>query len=229
MPRAGFRTLCLIVSLDATACSSATRANPPALPSSEPSVPGNRDIASVANATTDSAGYSFTSADVHFMSSMISHHSQAIIMSGMAPTHGASASIRTLAERIINAQQDEIESMQQWLRDKGQPVAATGGRVTAMTMPGMEHDRLMPGMLTASQLKQLDQSAGQQFDRLFLTFMIRHHRGAVSMVETLFSTEGAAQDETVFKLASDVNADQSTEIDRMEKILASLATSQRSK
>jgi len=91
-----------------------------------------------------------------------------------------------------------------------------------MKMDGMEHEMLMPGMLTESQLKQLDQARGKEFDRLFLTFMIQHHRGAVTMVKELFDTYGAAQDITVFKLASDINADQTTEIERMQKMLASM-------
>jgi len=77
-------------------------------------------------------------------------------------------------------------------------------------------------MLTDAQLKELDQAAGADFDRLFLTFMIQHHRGAVSMVKDLFGSYGAAQDETVFKFANDVNVDQSTEIARMERMLAGL-------
>jgi len=91
-----------------------------------------------------------------------------------------------------------------------------------MKMDGMEHEMLMPGMLTDSQLKQLDHGRGKEFDRLFLTFMIQHHRGAVTMVKDLFDTYGAAQDITVFKLASDINADQTTEIGRMQKMLASM-------
>ncbi|MEO8578438.1 MAG: DUF305 domain-containing protein [Gemmatimonadales bacterium] len=229
MFRIDLRPLALVVSLEAVACSNASRVNPAALPSPQSAVVADRDSAVTGKAKGDSSRYSITTADVHFMSSMISHHSQAIVMSKMAPTHGASASIGTLAERIINAQEDEIVSMQQWLRDNGQPVPATANGGTTTMMSGMEHDMLMPGMLTASQLTQLDQARGPQFDRLFLAFMIQHHRGAISMVETLFSTEGAAQDQTVFKLASDVNADQSTEIDRMEKILSSLSNSQRSK
>jgi uncharacterized protein (DUF305 family) len=154
------------------------------------------------------------------MSSMIVHHRQAIVMAEMAPTHGASASIRTLAARIINSQADEIASIRQWLRDKGQPVPSDSADGSAMNMPGMHHEMLMPGMLSASQLKQLDDARGPAFDRLFLQFMIQHHRGAISMVDTLFSTQGAAQDEAVFKFASDVNVDQLTEIDRMQKMLA---------
>ena len=89
-------------------------------------------------------------------------------------------------------------------------------------MNGVEHVMLMPGMLTDAQMKELDQARGAEFDRLFLLFMIQHHRGAVSMVKELFDSYGAGQDETVFKFASDVNVDQSTEIARMEKMLVSL-------
>jgi uncharacterized protein (DUF305 family) len=86
----------------------------------------------------------------------------------------------------------------------------------------MEHEMLMPGMLTDAQMKQLDAARGPEFDRLFLTYMIQHHKGAVSMVKDLFGTYGAGQDEMVFKFASDVNVDQSTEIARMEKLLVSV-------
>ena len=91
-----------------------------------------------------------------------------------------------------------------------------------MKMNGMEHEMLMPGMLTEAQMHELDGRAGPEFDRLFLTYMIQHHRGAVSMVQELFATTGAAQDEVVFKFATDVSADQSTEIARMETMLAAL-------
>jgi uncharacterized protein (DUF305 family) len=182
--------------------------------------PVSGDVAGRAKAKADSARYPYTAADVHFMSAMIAHHAQAIAMSHWAPSHGASASVQTLAERIINAQQDEIGTMQQWLRDRLQPVPEARATGMKMTMGGMEHHMLMPGMLTEAQMKQLDEARGADFDRLFLTFMIQHHRGAVSMVKELFSTYGAGQDETVFKFASDVNVDQTTEIARMERMLA---------
>jgi uncharacterized protein (DUF305 family) len=89
-------------------------------------------------------------------------------------------------------------------------------------MNGMEHDMLMPGMLIDEQMKELDAARGAEFDRLFLRDMIQHHEGAVSMVQTLFDTPGAAQEQSVFKLASDVSADQTTEIARMRKMLATL-------
>jgi uncharacterized protein (DUF305 family) len=151
---------------------------------------------------------------------MIGHHAQAIVMSRWAPTHGASASVQTLAARIINAQQDEIATMQQWLRDRLQPVPEVRPAGMKMMMNGVEHGMLMPGMLTEPQMKELDQARGPEFDRLFLIFMIQHHRGAVSMVKDLFDSYGAGQDEIVFKFASDVNVDQSTEIARMQKMLA---------
>jgi uncharacterized protein (DUF305 family) len=153
---------------------------------------------------------------------MIGHHAQAIVMSRWAPTHGASASVQTLAARIINSQQDEIATMQGWLRDRLQPVPEARATGMKMMMDGVEHEMLMPGMLTETQIKQLDQARGPEFDRLFLTFMIQHHGGAVSMVKDLFDTYGAGQDEVVFKFASDVNVDQSTEIARMQKMLAAL-------
>jgi uncharacterized protein (DUF305 family) len=172
------------------------------------------------------------------MSAMIHHHAQAIVMANWAPSHGANGSVRTLAERIINAQQDEIATMQRWLRDRGQPVPepASGSSKGAlhtggmkMKMNGVEHEMLMPGMLTEDQMRQLDQATGPQFDRLFLTLMIQHHRGAVSMVQDLFGSNGAAQDEIVFKFANDVSVDQSTEIARMQKMLAPFSTGARSR
>ncbi len=158
------------------------------------------------------------------MSAMIGHHAQAIEMASMAPTHGASASLRVLAERIINAQSDEIRIMQQWLRDRRQPVPDARATGMKMTMNGAEHEMLMPGMLTQEQMTQLGQAEGKEFDRLFLTFMIQHHRGAVSMVNELFAAHGAGQDETIFKFASDVNVDQTTEINRMLEMLLTLGS-----
>jgi uncharacterized protein (DUF305 family) len=160
----------------------------------------------------------YTAADVHFMSGMIGHHAQAIVMARWAATHDASPSIRTLAERIINAQEDEIAIMQQWLRDRGQAVPSPDAHHHA----AMGHGPLMPGMLTEEQMKQLDAARGKDFDRLFLTFMIQHHRGAVTMVKDLIGAAGAAQDDTVFKLAADINVDQTTEINRMQRMLADM-------
>jgi uncharacterized protein (DUF305 family) len=183
--------------------------------------PANESVY-VAKASRDSVHRPWTQADVNFVSGMIHHHAQALVMANMAPAHGASASVRTLCARIINAQTDEITLMQTWLRDRKQPIP--DAKATPMKMAGMDHDMLMPGMLTDEQLKQLDASRGADFDQMFLLFMIRHHQGAVKMVKDLFASQGAGQDEYIFKLATDINVDQTTEINRMAKMLATLGS-----
>ncbi len=179
-----------------------------------------RDSVYAAKARTDSARLPYVEADVFFMQGMISHHAQAIVMAKWAPTHDASPAVRTLCERIINAQTDEIVLMQQWLRDRHQRVPDAVPGPMPMKMNGMVMDMMMPGMLTDAQMKELDAARGKDFDVLFLRYMIQHHSGAVSMVKDLFATEGAGQDELVFKFASDVNVDQTTEIARMNGMLA---------
>jgi len=208
----------LLAAIAMAACSSATQG----VSRSSTPPPGQASPNGIAKARADSARLPYTAADIHFMSGMIGHHAQAIAMAKWAPTHGASSSIQTLAARIINAQQDEIALMQRWLRERNQPVPDASVMGMKMMMNGVEHVMMMPGMLNDAQMKQLNEARGAEFDRLFLTFMIQHHRGAVSMVTDLFGTYGAGQDETVFKFASDVNVDQTTEIDRMQKMLAAL-------
>lgn len=173
-------------------------------------------------ARADHGKPAYTAADVSFMSGMVGHHAQAVLMAGWAPSHGASASLRALCERIVVGQRDEIVFMQRWLRERGEVVPDADASHTMMA--GMEHT-LMPGMLTPAQMQQLDAARGQEFDRLFLTFMIQHHQGALTMVETLMGSQGAAQDDQVFKFAADVSADQSTEIDRMGLMLEAIASS----
>jgi uncharacterized protein (DUF305 family) len=179
-------------------------------------------------ARADSAILDVHEADVRFMTGMIGHHAQAVVMANMAPANGASDEIRVLTGRIINAQTDEIAVMQRWLRDRGRPVPLVdaSGRVS----PGQDmhahggHGVSMPmaGMLSPEQLDELRAANGPSFDRLFLTYMIQHHRGAVTMVHELFATDGAAQDDLVFKLASDIQVDQSTEVARMERMLETM-------
>ena len=142
-------------------------------------------------------------------------------MAGWAPTHGGSATVRALSERIVVAQTDEIAFMQRWLRERHETVPSADPR--GHLMPGMDHPMLMPGMLTPEQMAQLDAARGPEFDRLFLTFMIKHHQGAITMVQQLLSAQGAAQDGAVFRFAADVHADQTTEIDRMSRMLAALS------
>src|SRR5690606_22896236 len=160
------------------------------------------------------AGQGFTVADVRFMQDMIGHHAQAIVMARMAATHGAGEAVRKLAEKIDISQQDEIALMEEWLRERGQAVPDEEYR----------HAVHMPGMLTPEQMARLDAARGREFDRLVLTFMIQHHRGALEMVEALFASPGAAQDPDIFRFATDVDADQRDEIYVMQGMLNMLAT-----
>ena len=144
------------------------------------------------------------------MSGMVDHHAQALVMAGWAvdSVHGASPGIRTLSDRIIVSQKDEIATVERWLAERG--------------APHIQHDMLMPGMLTPEQLAELNRARGSEFDRLFLKRMIQHHQGALTMVDELLRTPGAAQDGLVSQFAADVYADQSAEIDRMRRLLAAL-------
>jgi uncharacterized protein (DUF305 family) len=218
------RTICLALAAAVTTACGSARHDAAAAPTPKPP-PNAAELTALAKARADSARMPSTQADARFMTGMIGHHAQAIVMAGWAPSHGASPSIQTLCARIINAQRDEIATMQRWLGDRGLPVPEPSPGPMKMSVNGVEHEMLMPGMLTEDQMHQLDQARGPEFDRRFLTFMIQHHKGAVSMVKDLFGSYGAAQDETVFKFANDVSVDQSTEIARMEKMLAALSPS----
>ena len=162
----------------------------------------------------------YTEADVHFMQGMIRHHAQAVLMAGWAPTHGASATLATLAERIDVSQKDEIALMSRWLRERNETVPDADPSHAMHTM----HDHFMPGMLTAEQLTELDAARGTEFERLFLILMIHHHQGAIAMAEELFQSPGGGQEEVIFRFASDVYADQQADIDRMQQMLDTMTT-----
>ena len=202
-PRLG---LAFLTAWIASACASASPPTPAGANAAE--------LEALYLARTDSARMRFSDADVRFVTDMIAHHAQALAMAGLAPARGASPAVATLAARIINAQEDEIAWMEAWLRDRRQPVpnAASGGQ---------EHEHL-PGMITPDQLDALGRASGPAFDRLFLTLMIQHHRGAVAMVNELLETDGAAQAPATFALASNIHVDQITEIARMEQMLSAL-------
>ena len=236
----------------------------------------------------------FVQADVDFMTDMIVHHAQALIMSRLSPQNGASAAVQRLSARIINAQQDEIALMQQWLRDRNQPVPivhfAGLDMHVSMEMPedvtheapgsqsdmhrgddqsgshsahegqhgheshhghenhnmhemshhdsghkthndsshshsDMHHDHHghnhddMVGMLSQAQMEELAAARDSEFDRLFLTYMIEHHEGAVYMVNELFLADGAGTDLESYRLAVDIYAEQVTEIAMMRGML----------
>lgn len=211
----------------ATACASGGTERVPSAPTPDPA-----DLEAAAQA--DSVRRHYTQADVDFMTGMIHHHAQALVMARMAPTHGASPALQRLAARIINSQLDEIRLMQRWLRERDEPVPQVdeSGRVH---MPGDadgadDHghgghggaEAAMAGMLSPSQIQRLDEARGAEWNRLFLTYMIQHHQGARVTVERLFATDGAAQGDETFQIAANIDADQAAEIDRMQRMLAAL-------
>jgi len=157
-------------------------------------------------------------ADVEFMQGMIMHHSQAVEMTALMASHTENKDLRLLGARISSSQSDEIKFMQRWLAARGEPPSmATPG------MPGMDMARepmaLMPGMLTPDQMDTLRKAKGAEFDHLFLTGMIQHHNGALTMVRDLFDTPGAGQDADLFTFATDADNTQRAEIRIMQAML----------
>jgi uncharacterized protein (DUF305 family) len=157
-------------------------------------------------------------ADVEFMQGMIMHHAQAVDMTALIASHTENKDLRSLGARISSSQTDEINFMKRWLAARGEPIS--------MAMPGMpDMDRsgrpmaLMPGMLTPQQMNALRKSQGAEFDHLFLTGMIQHHEGALTMVKDLFNTAGAGQDAEIFDFATDADNTQRAEIKIMQTML----------
>ena len=161
----------------------------------------------------------YSEADVEFMAGMIPHHAQAVLIAGWAGSHGARPDVRVLCERIVVGQRDEIETMRTWLRDRGQIVPDAKATHHRMKMNGVEHDMLMPGMLTPEELARLDKARGAEWDRLFLEAMIRHHQGALKMVDDLFARTARCRMRTCSSSCRDLYADQTIEIERMQKML----------
>ncbi|MCU1242501.1 MAG: hypothetical protein JWO71_3227 [Candidatus Acidoferrum typicum] len=156
-------------------------------------------------------------ADVEFMQGMIMHHSQAVEMTALITSHTDNKDLRLLGARISSSQSDEIRFMRRWL-------AARGEALSMMTpeMPNMNmHEKmaLMPGMLTPEQMEALRKAKGAEFDHLFLTGMVQHHNGALTMVKDLFDTAGAGQDADLFNFATDADNTQRAEIRIMQTML----------
>jgi len=146
------------------------------------------------------------------------HHAQAVEMTALIPTHTENKELRLLGAKISSSQSDEIRMMKRWLAVRGEPIS--------MAMPGMpdmdvsgKPMALMPGMLTADQMEALRKAKGAEFDHLFLTGMIQHHNGALTMVKDLFDTAGAGQDAEIFGFATDVDNGQRAEIKIMQGML----------
>jgi uncharacterized protein (DUF305 family) len=181
----------------------------------QPGAPGESSRVIAADKAIDLSQVQHTVADVRFMQGMIGHHAQAVEMVALMPTRTSREDMRLLGQRIDVSQADEITMMQGWLQVRSQ----------ALPDPHAHHAHgatLMPGMLTAEDMSRLAEAKGVEFDRLFLEGMIKHHAGALTMVQELFSSAGAGQDSEIFAFASDVDADQRMEIDRMGAMLKEL-------
>jgi uncharacterized protein (DUF305 family) len=190
-----------------------SQAQPPIV---QPGAPGEPSRTITAEDASNLAGLKFTEADVQFMQGMISHHAQAIEMTDLLATRTERDLMRRLAQRIELSQEDEIRMMQEWLRERGQ-------NVPSVETHHAHSAELMPGMLNEAEMKRLEESQGIEFDRHFLELMIKHHQGALTMVENLLAERGAAQDSQLYAFTSDITADQSMEIKRMNSMLAELS------
>lgn len=160
-------------------------------------------------------------ADVEFMQGMIMHHSQAVDMVALLRTRGKSPALKSFGEKITISQSDEIGFMKRWLESRGKPTTMQmdHSKMSAADMKNMKMNMLMPGMLTPEQMSALAKARGAQFDHLFLTGMIQHHGGALTMVDDLFNTPGAGQDPVLFDFATDIENTQSAEIKIMRGML----------
>ena len=211
----------LVASASACRTAQGTSGAPPII---QPGAPGQASQVVAPDKARDQSNVQATAADVKFMQGMIHHHAQALDMVALLMTRTGSDDMKKLAERIRISQTDEIGMMQRWLRGRGQDAPDPHAlHMPGMIMPDMDHEGpMMPGMLTPEEMAHLATLKGADFDRAFLEGMIKHHGGALTMVQELFATRGAGQESVIFAFASDVDADQRMEIDRMSAMLAKL-------
>jgi uncharacterized protein (DUF305 family) len=213
-------TTFLVIAAAGAACRSAAPATASAPreshpPIVQPGAPGQPSKVIETAQATDLSHVQATDADVKFMQGMIGHHQQAVEMVALIPTHSTRPDMQLLGKRIDLSQQDEMKMMRRWLEVRGKEVPSEH----AMHMHGAT---LMPGMLTQEEMEKLEAAKGSEFDRLFLEGMMKHHGGAITMVNELFATPGAGQEVEIFSFASDVDADQRMEIDRMGAMLQAI-------
>ena len=213
-----YRIATLLVIVAAASCRSASvEPGPPSAESGppliQPGAPGESSRVIAADEAVDLSRVQHTVADVRFMQGMIGHHAQALEMTDLLVSRSSREDMRLLAQRIEVSQADEINMMQRWLEVRGREVSHLDAHHAHGAM-------LMPGMLTPEEMSRLAEATGAEFDRLFLEFMITHHEGALVMVNELFSSPGAGQESEIFEFASDIDADQRMEIDRMSGMLS---------
>jgi uncharacterized protein (DUF305 family) len=173
--------------------------------------PGETNRVLTSDEISDLSVPGYADADVAFVHGMIAHHEQALAVTAMVEDRAERDDLPLFAERIDVSQHDEIAQLEGWLeqRDEGTEDAEHA-----------EHGELMPGMLTDDELAQLEAASGRRFDRLFLQYMIRHHEGAVTMVEQLLTGGQGGQESQLFQLAQHVETDQQVEIARMKQLLS---------
>lgn len=206
--RAGSMTL-----LCASLLSFSVSAQPPIV---QPGAPGQPSRQISAAEASDLASLSYTDADVKFMQGMIMHHSQALTMAALVEARSSREAIQLMALRISLSQEDEIAMMADWLEARDLPRAMPMADMQAMAA----NPEMMPGILTEEELAELESLSFQEFDTRFLQLMIKHHEGAITMVERLLDQPGTAQDSVLYAFTTDVTSDQTSEIERMSAMLA---------
>ena len=206
-------------------------AGPQTPPIFNPGAPGASSRVISAAEAVELGRTSFTADDVAFMQHMIVHHGQAVEMVELLRTRGVHPTVRRLGQRISMSQEAEIAVMRGWLTDRGQPLEMPG---MGGGHAGMDHSAhaghamaasdtpIMAGMLSPAQMQTLAAASGPAFDRLFLEGMIRHHQGALDMVDALLANPDAAEDTMLSDFTTSVVADQSAEILRMQSLLSDL-------
>ncbi|MDT8429830.1 MAG: DUF305 domain-containing protein [Pseudomonadales bacterium] len=226
LPPAAFKRLHLGLAI--AALMSLTATNPVLAQTTEaqprivqPGAPGQASRQISVEEASDLANLGFTDADVKFMQDMIVHHLQAVEMTALVAERSSNETVKTLAERITLSQDDEISMMRGWLAERNQ--AESGG----MAHHGDHLLPIMPGMVSAEEMAELATVEGGDFDVLFLKLMIRHHEGAITMVENLLDQPGSAQDSVLFEFTNEVTSDQQAEIERMLPMLAGLSNDPR--
>ncbi|MCR2834177.1 DUF305 domain-containing protein [Parerythrobacter lacustris] len=218
----------LLVTVASAALSTATPANAQDAPIVQPGAPGQASKQIRPDDAIKLAGARFIQADLDFMQAMIPHHYQASQMVALVKDRTNTTDVVAIAEKIAASQDDEIAFMQQWLSDRG----ATAPDPAAHAKMGHDMAAMhqgMAGMASPEQMAALAAASGTEFDRMFLTLMVAHHKGALDMVDDLFEQQGSAYDPVMYRFVNDVKADQSSEIDRMNKLLEGLSDDPRTK
>lgn len=200
-------SILLTLSFGLTACTVAEDAAPVPVstaPIVQPGAPGepNRTLSPEDVAAIEPAGH--TEADAVFVRDMLHHHEQALKMTGMVVERTDDRDVRLLAERMEIGQQEETEILVRWLQERGEPLRIEGHNHAGM-----------PGLLTAEQMAELEAARGEDFDRLFLDYMIFHHTGALAMIEELYRV-GGGEEADLFTMVGHIDSDQRVEIGRMQ-------------